>query len=73
MTQMMQYLAGAGYADHKKIGCTQPQCVAAMSLAKRVAEEVGCCLGQEVSYTIRFEDCTSSDMKIKYMNDGMLQ
>ncbi|KAG0660097.1 DEAH-box ATP-dependent RNA helicase prp22 [Rhodotorula mucilaginosa] len=72
-TQMTQYLAEAGYADRLKIGCTQPRRVAAMSVAKRVAEEVGCRLGQEVGYTIRFEDCTSPDTKIKYMTDGMLQ
>ena len=40
-TQMTQYLAEAGFADHRKIGCTQPRHVAAMSVAKRVAEEVG--------------------------------
>jgi ATP-dependent RNA helicase DHX8/PRP22 len=70
---MTQYLAEAGFADHKKIGCTQPRRVAAMSVAKRVAEEVGCRLGQDVGYTIRFEDCTSPETKIKYMTDGMLQ
>ncbi|KAF9515900.1 hypothetical protein BS47DRAFT_728514 [Hydnum rufescens UP504] len=70
---MTQYLAEAGYADQKKIGCTQPRRVAAMSVAKRVAEEVGCRLGQEVGYTIRFEDCTSPETRIKYMTDGMLQ
>ncbi|KAF5366929.1 hypothetical protein D9757_010847 [Collybiopsis confluens] len=58
-TQMVQYLAEAGYADRGRIGCTQPRRVAAMSVAKRVAEEVGCRLGQEVGYTIRFEDCTA--------------
>ncbi|BGP27249.1 ATP-dependent RNA helicase dhx8 [Rhodotorula toruloides] len=72
-TQMTQYLAEAGYADRLKIGCTQPRRVAAMSVAKRVAEEVGCRLGQDVGYTIRFEDCTSPETKIKYMTDGMLQ
>lgn len=72
-TQMTQYLAEEGFADHGKIGCTQPRRVAAMSVAKRVAEEVGCRLGQEVGYTIRFEDCTSPETKIKYMTDGMLQ
>ncbi|MBN3308744.1 DHX8 helicase, partial [Amia calva] len=46
--------------------------VAAMSVAKRVSEEYGCCLGQEVGYTIRFEDCTSPETVIKYMTDGML-
>ncbi|KAG8742604.1 DEAH-box ATP-dependent RNA helicase prp22 [Ceratobasidium sp. 414] len=72
-TQMTQYLAEEGFADHGKIGCTQPRRVAAMSVAKRVAEEVGCRLGQEVGYTIRFEDCTSPETRIKYMTDGMLQ
>lgn len=72
-TQMTQYLAEDGFADRGKIGCTQPRRVAAMSVAKRVAEEVGCRLGQEVGYTIRFEDCTSPETKIKYMTDGMLE
>ena len=72
-TQLTQYLAEGGFANHGMIGCTQPRRVAAMSVAKRVAEEVGCKLGQEVGYTIRFEDCTSPETKIKYMTDGMLQ
>ena len=72
-TQLTQYLAEAGFANYGMIGCTQPRRVAAMSVAKRVAEEVGCELGQEVGYTIRFEDCTSPATKIKYMTDGMLQ
>ncbi|KAI8459046.1 P-loop containing nucleoside triphosphate hydrolase protein [Phakopsora pachyrhizi] len=72
-TQMMQYLAEEGLADHGKIACTQPHCVAAMSVEKRVAEEVGCWLGQEVGYTIHFEDCTGPETKIKYMTNGMLQ
>jgi len=72
-TQMTQYLAEAGFADRGMVGCTQPRRVAAMSVAKRVAEEVGCKLGQEVGYTIRFEDCTSPETRIKYMTDGMLQ
>ncbi|KAL8706030.1 MAG: hypothetical protein Q9201_000915 [Fulgogasparrea decipioides] len=72
-TQLTQYLAEGGFANNGMIGCTQPRRVAAMSVAKRVAEEVGCKLGQEVGYTIRFEDCTSPETKIKYMTDGMLQ
>lgn len=79
-TQMTQYLAEATdsrgrkiYLDKgKMIGCTQPRRVAAMSVAKRVAEEYGCRLGQEVGYTIRFEDCTCNETQIKYMTDGML-
>lgn len=69
---MTQYLAEEGFANRGKIGCTQPRRVAAMSVAKRVAEEVGCRLGEEVGYTIRFEDCTSPSTRIKYMTDGML-
>lgn len=72
-TQVTQYLAEAGFANHGMIGCTQPRRVAAMSVAKRVAEEVGCKLGDEVGYTIRFEDHTSPATRIKYMTDGMLQ
>lgn len=51
-TQMTQYLAEAGYTSKGKIGCTQPRRVAAMSVAKRVAEEVGCRLGEEVIITL---------------------
>lgn len=72
-TQIPQYLHEAGYtADKKKIGCTQPRRVAAMSVAARVAEEMGVKLGNEVGYSIRFEDCTSERTIIKYMTDGTL-
>ncbi|KAB9105013.1 hypothetical protein FH972_026973 [Carpinus fangiana] len=71
-TQVTQYLAEAGYTTRGKIGCTQPRRVAAMSVAKRVAEESGCRLGEEVGFAIRFEDCTGSETVIKYMTDGML-
>lgn len=71
-TQIPQYLYEVGYGKAGKIGCTQPRRVAAMAVATRVAQEVGCKLGQEVGYTIRFEDCTSSSTVLKYMTDGML-
>lgn len=72
-TQIPQYLYEAGYCkDGKKIGCTQPRRVAAMSVAKRVSDEMGFRLGDEVGYSIRFEDCTSDKTIIKYMTDGML-
>ena len=41
------------------VGCTQPRRVAAMSVAKRVSDEFGCSLGEDVGYAIRFEDVTS--------------
>ena len=72
-TQITQYLHEAGYTKKgKKIGCTQPRRVAAMSVAKRVADEMGVKLGNEVGYSIRFEDCTSEKTVIKYLTDGML-
>jgi len=71
-TQITQYLAEAGITSRGVIGCTQPRRVAAMSVAKRVAEEFGCRLGQEVGYSMRFEDVTSSDTVIKYMTEGIL-
>lgn len=74
-----------GYGKYGLIGCTQPRRVAAMSVAKRVSEEVAGCrkldgnaltekdeLGGRVGYAIRFEDCTSPDTVIKYMTDGVL-
>lgn len=43
-----------------------------MSVAKRVADEMGCELGTQVGYSIRFEDVTSKETIIKYMTDGVL-
>uniref|UniRef100_A0A8C7R4K3 RNA helicase n=1 Tax=Oncorhynchus mykiss TaxID=8022 RepID=A0A8C7R4K3_ONCMY len=72
-TQIPQFLMESGYNDGgMKIGCTQPRRVAAMSVAARVAQEVGVKLGNEVGYSIRFEDCTSERTVLKYMTDGML-
>ncbi|XP_048472943.1 pre-mRNA-splicing factor ATP-dependent RNA helicase DHX16 isoform X1 [Rhincodon typus] len=72
-TQIPQYLYEEGYtAGGMKIGCTQPRRVAAMSVAARVAQEIGVKLGNEVGYSIRFEDCTSERTVLKYMTDGML-
>ncbi len=53
-----------------KVGCTQPRRVAAMSVAARVADEMGVKVGNEVGYSIRFEDCTSDKTILKYMTDG---
>ena len=43
-----------------------------MSVAQRVAQEMDVVLGQEVGYTIRFENLTSDKTVLKYMTDGML-
>jgi pre-mRNA-splicing factor ATP-dependent RNA helicase DHX16 len=71
-TEIPQYLYEAGYGRRGVIGCTQPRRVAATSLARRVSEEMGVRLGHNVGYAIRFDDCTSSLTRVKYMTDGML-
>ncbi|CAI6334953.1 unnamed protein product [Periconia digitata] len=74
-TQLPQYLLD--YFNKEggtslRIACTQPRRVAAMSVAQRVSEEMGCRLGQEVGYSIRFEDKTSPNTKIQFLTDGLL-
>ena len=71
-TQIAQYLHEDGYTTFGIVGCTQPRRVAAMSVAKRVSEEVGVELGDDVGYSIRFEDVTSEKTVIKFMTDGVL-
>ncbi|KAL3631244.1 Pre-mRNA-splicing factor ATP-dependent RNA helicase DEAH10 [Castilleja foliolosa] len=72
-TQLPQYLFNGGFCRNGGvIGITQPRRVAAVTVAKRVAEECGATLGQKVGYSIRFEDTTSSSTRIKYMTDGLL-
>ena len=57
-TQVPQFLLDSGIAGDKNVACTQPRRVAAMSVAKRVSEEMDVQLGGTVGYTIRFEDKT---------------
>ncbi|KAI2665083.1 ATP-dependent RNA helicase DHX33 [Labeo rohita] len=71
-TQIPQYLYEAGIGRQGVIAITQPRRVAAISLAGRVAEEKKVQLGKLVGYTVRFEDVTSSETKLKFMTDGML-
>lgn len=47
------------------VGCTQPRRVAAMSVSRRVAEEMNVTIGEEVGYSIRFEDCSSAKTVLK--------
>ena len=71
--EIPQFLFNAGFChDGKIIGITQPRRVAAVSVARRVAEECGVELGQRVGYSVRFDDMTSSSTRIKYMTDGLL-
>lgn len=73
-TQIPQYVVydELPHLNGKLIACTQPRRVAAMSVAQRVADEMDVSLGEEVGYSIRFEDKTSQKTMLKYMTDGML-
>jgi len=72
-TQLTQYLSEDGYTNRGIVGCTQPRRVAAVSVAKRVSEEMNTPLGEKVGYSIRFEDVTTHKKTvIKYMTDGVL-
>ncbi|XP_027373029.1 ATP-dependent RNA helicase DHX33 isoform X2 [Bos indicus x Bos taurus] len=71
-TQIPQYLYEAGIGRQAIIAVTQPRRVAAISLATRVSDEKRTELGKLVGYTVRFDDVTSDDTKIKFLTDGML-
>ena len=60
------------HLSQRLIACTQPRRVAATSVAQRVAEELDVKLGEEVGYSIRFEDITTPRTMLKYMTDGVL-
>lgn len=60
------------HLQRKMVACTQPRRVAAMSVAQRVANEMDVTLGEEVGYSIRFENVTSQKTILNYMTDGML-
>lgn len=49
----------------KMIACTQPRRVAAMSVSRRVADEMDVTIGEEVGYSIRFEDCSGPKTILK--------
>ncbi|XP_058794308.1 ATP-dependent RNA helicase DHX33 [Phymastichus coffea] len=72
-TQIPQLLLSSGLAGTTgRIGITEPRRVAAVSVARRVAEEQRCAPGRLVGYCVRFEDVTSAQTRIKYLTDGMM-
>ncbi|KAI9734824.1 MAG: hypothetical protein M1834_001902 [Cirrosporium novae-zelandiae] len=72
-TQIPQFLEQSGWcADGKVVAVTQPRRVAATTVATRVADEMKCKVGEEVGYSIRFEDVTSAATRIKFLTDGLL-
>ena len=75
-TQVPQFLFEAGYGSTDSpnpgmIGVTQPRRVAAVSMANRVAQELGQARDM-VSYQIRFDSSVSAKTAIKFMTDGIL-
>ncbi|PHH77107.1 hypothetical protein CDD80_931 [Ophiocordyceps camponoti-rufipedis] len=75
-TQVPQFLFEAGYGSPKSptpgmIGVTQPRRVAAVSMSRRVSEELGG-HGDAVAYQIRFEGSVDAKTAIKFMTDGVL-
>ncbi|TVY35714.1 putative ATP-dependent RNA helicase [Lachnellula occidentalis] len=75
-TQVPQFLYEAGYGSPNSptpgmIGVTQPRRVAAVSMAKRVGDEMGD-HGKRVAYQIRFEGTVGAETAVKFMTDGVL-
>ncbi|EMD96942.1 hypothetical protein COCC4DRAFT_199617 [Bipolaris maydis ATCC 48331] len=75
-TQLPQFLTNESWCT----GCiaiTQPRRVAAISLARRVAEEMGSLLGDKgpaakVGYSVRFDNAVGKHTKVKFLTEGML-
>lgn len=76
-TQVPQFLLAESWLADSMIAITQPRRVAAISLARRVAEEMGTPLGasspaSKVGYSVRFDVSTSPSTRIKFLTEGML-
>ena len=71
-TQLPKICLEAGRGRDARIVCTQPRRVAALSLSRRLAEELGVTWGREVGCKIRFRDRTEAETLIKLVTDGML-
>src|SRR5690625_1045785 len=71
-TQIPKMCIEAGLGIAGKIACTQPRRVAALSVARRIAEELKTPWGEEVGCKIRFSDQTAPHTIIKMMTDGLL-
>jgi ATP-dependent RNA helicase DHR2 len=75
-TQVPQFLLSEPWCT-KTIAITQPRRVAAISLARRVAEEMGSLMGNQspaakVGYSVRFDNATGPGTRVKFLTEGML-
>ena len=71
-TQLPQMLSRHGLSGGGEIVILQPRRIAARMLARRVAEEMGVRLGEEVGYQVRFENVVSSRTRIRFVTEGIL-
>ncbi|MDX2187899.1 MAG: ATP-dependent helicase HrpB [Opitutaceae bacterium] len=71
-TQVPQMLLAHGLLDKGEVVVLQPRRLAARMLAKRVAEEMGCALGDTVGYQIRLESRVSARTRIRFVTEGIL-
>ncbi|MCE5210262.1 MAG: ATP-dependent RNA helicase HrpA [Deltaproteobacteria bacterium] len=71
-TQIPKMCLAAGLGLRGMIGLTQPRRLAAVSIAQRIASELGEECGRSVAYKIRFEEKSSAEPLIKVMTDGIL-
>ena len=71
-TQLPKILLQTGIGSNGAIVHTQPRRIAAISIAKRIAQEMGANLGKEIGYSIRFDDRSSSGALLKLVTDGLL-
>ena len=71
-TQLPKIALANNCGRFARIGCTQPRRIAASSLARQLAKEVKCQVGNEVGYQVRFDDQTGKDTMVKFMTDGIL-
>jgi len=71
-TQLPKLCLAAGRGAAGMIGCTQPRRIAARSVARRVAQELGVPVGGAVGFQVRFNDQVGPATRIKFMTDGIL-
>ncbi len=71
-TQLPKLCLAAGRGIDGTVGVTQPRRIAALTVGRRIAEELGETVGRTVGVKIRFQESTGPDTRIKLMTDGIL-
>ncbi|HLP08495.1 MAG TPA: ATP-dependent RNA helicase [Opitutaceae bacterium] len=71
-TQVPKMLLAAGLLERGQCVVLQPRRIAARLLAKRVAQELGVRLGDEVGYQVRLDSRVSDKTRIRFVTEGIL-